>query len=410
MKKENVELSEEAKLFIEIVNKSDIKTYEIRRLIQNSDFRELAASLNGLKVFSTRTKRMISNILKEDINKDDIFMPFRKNRSLKKTQNEIINKITKKPSLILDSNKFQYYKGQLGATVFLDLLKSLIDKKAFNLTELFRIIKNDYSLINIIDFNKISVGEIMSYFAVKIDDMSTYYFSSNNIQLLIDEIPEKFYEAFNKLSNNPDPLFKSNSIHKNLYNVKKTNLNTLLDFLILDFDKIENKVYKLSETLLNKENVFYVDHEWSIKVLNQIYNDNIKLKNNIILINNNSNKYDLEKINKCKNKKLIPFPLNEEEQGIYGLNNYFFDLLKGLNSLCKSSYNSDYHDLMTRVFNEIWSMLSIKSKLLILTENQNPYYYFIENIEYIENIVDDDLELNDNFHYLEDLKEMRTAI
>ena len=65
---------------------------------------------------------------------------------------------------------------------------------------------------------------------------------------------------------------------------------------------------------------------------------------------------------------------------------------------------------MTRVFNEMWSMLSIKSKLLILTENKNPYYYFIENIEYIENIVDDDLELNDNFHYLEDLKEMKTAI
>ena len=210
------------------------------------------------------------------------FVPFRKNKSLKKTKNELINKITKKPSLILDSNKFQYYKGQLGSTVFLDLLKSLIDQKVFNLTELFRIIENDYSLINAIDFNKISVGEIMGYFALKIDDMSRYYFSSNNIQLIIDTIPEKFYEAFNKISDNPEILFKPNSIHKRLYNVKKPNLNTLLDFLILDFDKIENKVYKLSETLINKENVFYVDHEWSVKVLNQIYNDNIKLKKNII--------------------------------------------------------------------------------------------------------------------------------
>ena len=66
-KKENINISTEAQLFIDMVNKSDIKTYEIRRLIQNDDFRELAISLKGLKVFSTRTKRMISNILKEDI-------------------------------------------------------------------------------------------------------------------------------------------------------------------------------------------------------------------------------------------------------------------------------------------------------------------------------------------------------
>lgn len=414
-----IELSNAEKYLLEILNKENINTQSIRFLFKNKETIKSTEKLLENKLIVARTKRMITNVLKQD-NDIEEFKINQKNATKQKLINRYKKNIIKNPKKILDMNQYQFYKTKIGRDNFVELVIELINKGVYSLSEIFKLQEEDKIYTK--ELNKVKIDKDLMIRELKsiIQDMRMLYFSSKKLEYLQSINSELFYESLNyifdkELSKNSikSDLFKKVNHSEIYYNENMFLFEKLLNNTRLDISKLEDNILKMYKTCLENTNIFFHYFNFQNKIINKLLENDFEMKILYVdLLKEPLNGLENnEKILYLKDKNIVAFPLNKEEQEIYGKNQYILDLIEvfsdylSVNSESKLDHN---YQLTERLFNEIFYQLPSETQYKFHLENiKAPKQMFYDYSEMLLYMFEEDLTLNamfDNKDKINDIK------
>lgn len=306
------------------------------------------------------------------------------------------------------------------------ILLSEILKGPYNIKELINKIKKINNKIEIIIILEKKNEELEKFLKEK--NINNYFY---NNQLLIEDFKNK--EFISKKINNNIEEIKNNilknkiNIKNNIYNIKN-NIEKLLKiknnkkyiFSFCGNDSLEKSIFILFFSLILKnKKILNIDLDFLNSNINTLFGvekfpnkDNLKLKNNILKINNNIDYLSgLEEILKNNYEEIISKINNLK-------NNYDFILINlssitNLKLTKKILENSDYNicifnnkenDLifnnnLLKIYNNEWEINKEKFICLFNTENKNDLILYLKNYEIKNNLKNNYKYFNINNKY-----------
>ncbi len=306
------------------------------------------------------------------------------------------------------------------------ILLSEILKGPYNIKELINKIKKINDKIEIIIILEKKNEELEKFLKEK--NINNYFY---NNQLLIEDFKNE--EFISKKINNNIEEIKNNilknkiNIKNNIYNIKN-NIEKLLKiknnkkyiFSFCGNDSLEKSIFILFFSLILKnKKILNIDLDFLNSNINTLFGvekfpnkDNLKLKNNILKINNNIDYLSgLEEILKNNYEEIISKINNLK-------NNYDFILINlssitNLKLTKKILENSDYNicifnnkenDLifnnnLLKIYNNEWEINKEKFICLFNTENKNDIILYLKNYEIKNNLKNNYKYFNINNKY-----------
>lgn len=306
------------------------------------------------------------------------------------------------------------------------ILLSEILKGPYNIKELINKIKKINDKIEIIIILEKKNEELEKFLKEK--NINNYFY---NNQLLIEDFKNE--EFISKKINNNIEEIKNNilknkiNIKNNIYNIKN-NIEKLLKirnnkkyiFSFCGNDSLEKSIFILFFSLISKnKKILNIDLDFLNSNINTLFGvekfpnkDNLKLKNNILKINNNIDYLSgLEEILKNNYEEIISKINNLK-------NNYDFILINlssitNLKLTKKILENSDYNicifnnkenDLifnnnLLKIYNNEWEINKEKFICLFNTENKNDIILYLKNYEIKNNLKNNYKYFNINNKY-----------